>query len=313
MYESLISNTSDFHLYIFAFDDITAEVLVHLNLDKVTIVTLGEFETTELKEAKKSRSRAEYCWTCSSSIISYVLRNFEAAECTYIDSDLFFYSDPAILITELDQYNKNVLITEHRFSFLPGLYEEKRAGRFCVQFLTFRNEESSLKVLDKWRQQCIDWCYARYEDGKFGDQKYLDEWPDVYDNIHILQHEGGGIAPWNLQDYRFHADLGTVKGITLKTGSAFKVVFYHFQYIKFLANGSYDVGWYLITSIPKKLFYVPYLIKIEAIEARLNELNLNYQRRFTNFRSDGFTDILKKGVKKLLGYNVMRNSDKWHV
>ena len=142
----------------------------------------------------------------------------------------------------------------------------KRAGRFCVQFLTFRNEESSLKVLEKWRKQCIDWCYARYEDGKFGDQKYLDEWPSEYNNIHILQHQGGGVAPWNLRQYRFFRRENSIKGKVRKTGEEFNLVFYHFQYVKFMENGSFDIGWYLISPSIRRFFYHPYLIEIERIE-----------------------------------------------
>jgi hypothetical protein len=305
MHESLSMQSSDFHLYIFAFDSLTYEILLKLDLNNVTVVSLNEFETTELKEIKKERSIAEYCWTCTPSIISYVLQHYNIADCTYIDSDLFFYSDPSVLLSELDVNKKNVLITEHRFSYLPRLYEEKRGGRFCVQFVTFRNEESSLKILNNWREQCIKWCYARYEDGKFGDQKYLDEWPDLYDNIHILQHQGGGIAPWNLQRYNLFKDGNSIKGKVRKTGSEFKVVFYHFQYVKFLENGYYDLGWYLLGSKLKRLFYVPYLMKIEAIETKLKDYNLNYRKSFTYYKYKNFKDILKAGIKKLLGYNIM--------
>lgn len=305
MYESLNEQSSDFHLYIFAFDNLTNEILLNLKLNKVTVVALGEFETPELLEVKKERSIAEYCWTCTPSIISHVLKNFNVVDCTYIDSDLFFYADPAILISELDQYKKNVLITEHRFSFLPRLYEEKRAGRFCVQFLTFRNEETSLKILEKWRGQCINWCYARHEDGLFGDQKYLDEWPDEYNNIQILLHQGGGVAPWNLRRYQFSRDGNSIKGRIHKTGSEFNLVFFHFQYIKFLKHGTYDVGWYLIPSYLKKLFYEPYLIKIEEIETRLSQFYLNYHKGITNFKSGNFRNFLKTVMKNVLRYNIM--------
>jgi len=305
MHESLSVQSSDFHLYIFAFDSLTEEVLLKLDLKDVTVVSLSEFETSELKEVKKERSIAEYCWTCTPSVISYVLEHYNIADCTYIDSDLFFYSDPSILLSELDEHKKNVLITEHRYSYLPRLYEEKRGGRFCVQFVTFRNEEDSLKILNKWREQCIKWCYARYEDGKFGDQKYLDEWPQLYDNIHILQHQGGGIAPWNLQQYNLFKDGNSIKGKVRKTGSEFNVVFYHFQYVKFLENGSYDLGWYFLGAKLKKLFYVPYLMKVEAIETKLKDLNLNYKKRFTYFKYENLKDILKGGIKNILGYNIM--------
>lgn len=306
MYESLKEHTSDFHLYIFAFDDLTCEILRDIKLEKVTVISLTEFETTELIKVKKERSKAEYCWTCTPSVLAHVLEKYNVPDCTYIDSDLFFYSDPIVLISELDKHNKNVLITEHRFSYLPRLYEKRRGGRFCVQFMTFRNEESSLKVLDKWKIQCINWCYARYEDGKFGDQKYLDEWPLIYQNIHILQHSGGGIAPWNLQQYTFIKDGNSITGRIKKSGSVFDVVFFHFQYVKLLANGSYDVGWYLIPSYVKKLFYFPYLKKIVEIENKLQDLNANYHTGFTNFKINSFKNFLKAGFKKSFGYNIIK-------
>jgi hypothetical protein len=306
MYESLNNYTSDFHLYVFAFDNLTAEMLLTLNLEKVTVVSLEEFETNELKEVKKGRSKAEYCWTCTPSVISYIFEKFNATDCTYLDSDLFFYSDPSVLISELDRFHKNVLITEHRYSWLPRLYEEKRAGRFCVQFMTFRNEKSSLAVLDKWKKQCIGWCYARYEDGKFGDQKYLDDWPDIYQNIHILQHEGGGIAPWNLMQYSYNKDLISIYGRVKKTRSVFTLVFFHFQYVKLIRNGSYDIGWYFIPSRVKKLFYFPYIKKIEEIETKLHNLNAQYRTGFSIFRKEYLKDYLKTGIKKYFKYNIMK-------
>jgi len=306
MYESLIVHSTDFHLYIFAFDDLTYEILHNLNLNKVTVISLKEFETNELKEVKKERSKAEYCWTCTPSVILFVLEKYNVPDCTYVDSDLFFYSDPDVLVAELYQHNKNVLVTEHRFSFLPKLYEEKRAGRFCVQFITFLNDKNSLQVLDKWRKQCIVWCYARHEDGKFGDQKYLDEWPRIYHNIHILQHQGGGIAPWNLMQYRFYKDGNAMNGLVKKNGTAFKVVFFHFQYIKLLEDGSFDVGWYLIPPVVKKLFYTPYLKKIEEIELKLRILNIKYHTGFTNFKTVNQTNFLKTAAKNYFNYNIMK-------
>ena len=271
MYESLMKYSDDFHLFIFAFDDISYQILNKLNPRNVTTIPLSEFETQELLDVKIKRSKAEYCWTCTPSTINHVLQNYEVTNCTYIDSDLIFYSDPGILVEEMLEHHKNVLITEHRYSPLAKLYEEKRAGRFCVQFVTFTKEANSLAILDKWRLQCIDWCYARYEDGKFGDQKYLDEWPSIYSNIHILEHQGGGVAPWNLLQYQFKADGNSIKGLVKTTGSEFNMVFYHFQYVKFLENGSYDIGWYLIPSFIKKYSIFPILYKLKNWKADVKD------------------------------------------
>lgn len=305
MYESLINHSSDFQLYIFAFDDLSEKILKGMNLGHVNVISLEEFETPELLSVKKERSKAEYCWTCTSSTIYHVLKNYDVKDCTYLDSDLFFYSDPSILIAELDEYDKNVLMTEHRFAFLPRLYEEKRSGKFCVQFMTFRNEESSIKVLDRWRKQCIEWCYARHEDGKFGDQKYLDEWPILYNNTHILEHQGGGVAPWNLDNYRFYTDNDKIKGIVRKTGAEFDLVFYHYQYVKFLENNFYDIGWYHISASNANLLYYPYLSKIIEIENRLQNLDEDYKKTITNFNSRGLKNKMKTGLKTIFGYNII--------
>jgi hypothetical protein len=201
---------------------------------------------------------------------------------------------------------KNVLITEHRFSSLPAMYELKRGGRFCVQFITFLNEKSSLKVLDRWRKQCINWCYARYEDNKFGDQKYLEEWPMIYSNIHILQHQGGGIAPWNLTQYSFFKQGETISGNVRSTKSSFDVVFFHFQYVKLMANGCADIGWYYISSSVPKTFYFPYLKNIEEIEKRLKTLNIQYKTGYTVLKTDSFKNLLKTLIKKGFRYNLLK-------
>jgi hypothetical protein len=305
MYESLRSHTRDFHLFIFAFDSLSVELLHKENLKFATIITLEEFETDELKEVKKGRSIAEYCWTCTPSTISYVLNNYDVQQCTYIDSDLFFYSDPSILIREMEENGKNVLITEHRFSPLPKFFEKKRAGRFCVQFITFVKEKNSLTVLELWRKQCIDWCYARYEDGKFGDQKYLDNWPDTYPNVHILKHPGGGIAPWNLTQYLFTGFPDPVRGCIRSDGSEFDVIFYHFQYVKFHNNGKCDIGWYFISSENRSLFYTPYLDRIAIIENRLKTINVRYKTGITFYNTGSLKNYLKTLFKKVFQYNII--------
>jgi hypothetical protein len=309
MYESLKDQCKYFHLFIFAFDDLSFRILQNLKLDFVTVISLDQFETAELREVKKNRTTAEYCWTCTPSTVSFILNNFDVPHCTYVDSDLYFYSDPSVLVSEMVENHKSVLITEHRFSPLPKLYEEKRAGRFCVQFITFLKEEKSMQVLELWRSQCINWCYARYEDGKFGDQKYLDVWPLTYPNVRILQHQGGGIAPWNLTQYSFSREENSIKGIVRKNSSEFNVVFFHFQYVKFLKDGSYDIGWYYISPEIKKIFYEPYLKKIKDIEKRIMNLNGNYKTGITSFKSDNIKNATKIAFKRIFGYNILKFKD----
>lgn len=231
MYESLRRFCSNFHLYIFAFDDVCYDFFAQKNLDDITIISLGEFEDERLLSAKMNRSNGEYCWTCTPSIVLYVLNHYNVESCIYVDADLFFFSSPQVLIDEVGK--DSVLITEHRYT---KKYDQTEAsGKYCVQFVYFRNDNRARIVLEWWRNACLDWCYSRVEDGKFGDQKYLDDWCVRFEGVHELQHLGGGVAPWNMQQYSFIKKGGKIYGIENVTLKEFEVVFFHFHALAFLS------------------------------------------------------------------------------
>ena len=225
MYYSLVEHCPSFHLYLFAFDDRLAAAMKAMKLSHLTVITLREFEDEELLRIKPTRTAGEYCWTCSGSTILYCLEHYDIDSCTYIDSDLYFYSDPSVLIDEMG--DDDVLITGHRYT--PRYDQTAKSGKYCVQFMTFKKTENGLKVLRWWRNACLDWCYNRFEDGKFGDQKYLDDWTTRFNGIHELQHLGGGVAPWNMQQYTFRKDGKKLVGTEIATGKEFPVVFFHFH------------------------------------------------------------------------------------
>lgn len=226
MYKSLLHTCDDFHLYIFAFDDELLRYLTEIRYENVTVISLQEFETEEMLQVKSARTIQEYCWTCESLTIRYCLNNFNIDSCTYIDADLYFYANPKLLIDEMG--DNDVLLTEHRYTAGECI---TYGGRFCVQFVTFRNTENGHKILDWWCDKCIEWCGADHINGLFGDQMYLEDWPERFEKVHVLRHIGGGVAPWNMQQYRFYRDHGTLKGEVLENGEIFDVVFFHFHAI----------------------------------------------------------------------------------
>ncbi|MFC2098665.1 hypothetical protein ACFLSP_02860 [Bacteroidota bacterium] len=201
----------------------------------------------------------------------------------------------------------SVLITEHRFSSFTGSILEKRTGRFCVQFVTFNQSLESREILLKWKQQCIEWCYNRYEDDKFGDQKYLDVWPEQYNNVHILEHKGGGLAPWNIRQYKLEYKDEILSAKFKKSEQNIIVVFYHFQYLKFMKNNWIDLGWLYIPGNIRKMLYIPYLKVIFDLETRLTELTPDYQTSYKSFNQSGIKEILKMIFKKTTKFNIIRN------
>lgn len=269
LYESLNKHTPNFHLYIFAFNDKAYDLLTEMNLSQTTIISLAEFENEALLKVKPYRSIAEYCWTCTSSSILYCLDTFSLDHCTYLDADLYFFNSPQLLISEMG--DKSVMITEHRYT--PRYDQSEISGKYCVQFMYFKNNDEARKVLNWWVEACIDWCYATPEDGKFGDQKYLDDWCQRFEGVHVLQHRGGGVAPWNIQQFAFRKENGKIKGTELATMSEFDLVFVHFHDIKFYTNGQVDLSIYTLTPDDLELIYKPYLRHLEEIKANIQSFD----------------------------------------
>lgn len=302
LYKSLEQVCNDFHLYIFAFDNPTYEILNKLNLKRATIISLEQFEDPELLSVKNDRTIAEYCWTATPATIYYVLKNFGAESCTYIDADVYFYSSPKVLFDEFK--DNSIFITEHRFS--PEYKKDEREnGKYCVQFITFKNDKHGLEALTWWKSQCVAWCYNRHEDGKFGDQMYLNDWTTRFKNVHVLQHLGGGLAGWNISQYEFVKEKEKFYGIEKKSGKQFDVVFYHFHYLRFYTNGKLDLGPRIISDNVKELFYKPYLKELEEIKRRIKQVNPNIDPYGTEEQIYNWRTPFRYIKRKILGlHNV---------
>lgn len=297
LYESLVKTASSFHLYIFCFDQLTHDLLSAMHLPQTTLITMRAFEDEALLAVKPTRTMGEYCWTCTSSIIRYVLNQYDVDAVTYLDADLYFFSNPNILIDEMG--DANILLTEHRYS--PQYDNSALSGRFCVQFMTFKKQPESMAALEWWREACLQWCFNRVEDGKFGDQKYLDDWPTRFKSCHISQHLGAGIAPWNVQQYHFTQRDGTIL-TQFKDAPSVAAVFYHFHGLTFYRFLSADLGQYKLSQNTIKNIYHPYLKHLYNINQKLkNKLENPFVDSFAKRPS-----FLEQAKRKLKGnWNVL--------
>lgn len=232
MLKSLARHCPGAHVHVLCMDRQAQEILTKLDLPDISCIALADLEDEALLEAKKDRGVAEYCWTLSPCLPWYVLQNNPQIDfITYLDADLLFYSPVQPLFDEIG--DSSIAIIEHRFT--PRLRDREVNGRFCVEWVSFRRDEEGMACLSRWRDQCIEWCYYRLEEGRMGDQKYLDEWPARYPSCHILQHPGAGIAPWNYAQYAFGQNSAgdiTVQGVPL--------IFYHFHQFQLLGNRGFD-------------------------------------------------------------------------
>lgn len=296
LYQSLERCSDDFSLYIFCFDQKSYDVLSSLNYKHAILIHHNQFETQELLQIKERRSKAEYCWTCTPIVIEYVLSNYNVDSCTYIDSDLYFFSDPKVLFCEMDAVNADVTIVEHRFKKNKyGRKLEKRNGKYCVEFNYFRQTDQARKVLTHWKEQCLEWCYDIPEENRMGDQKYLNTWTRDYLGVHVLEHFGGGVAPWNLEQYLLVDMKSPEIRMCTKDKQPFSLIFYHFQNIRFINNRYVNIKSQTQNRKLKYSIYIPYLSQIMSTREMLEkEYGLSYEEKGIIRSSNKVLGMLQK-------------------
>lgn len=283
---SLNRVSKNFELYVYAFDNKAYEILSIMSLDRVKVILFEDIISDELKEIRRKRTRAEFCWTCTPYIIEYTLKQFDVKMCTYIDADLYFFSDPKVLIDEMLEMNCSVQIVEHRFP-QNRKYRviESGSGKFCVEFNTFLNNDKGLEILDWWRKQCFSCCTSDWNQGSFGDQKYLEEWQDRFGSVNVLQNHGGGVAPWNIGRYKKESNSNE-QGIQFREKgkkTKYKLIFYHFHDLHFIDKKYIDINIYTRHKyIDKSLvdaIYKKYLTELVTIRKMLEK---NYKLLLPN-------------------------------
>ncbi|GHT09948.1 glycosyl transferase [Bacteroidia bacterium] len=223
----------------------------------MTVISLQEFESEELLAVKPTRNKAEYCWTCSSSTVLYAIQRFNLDHGVYLDADLLFFSSPQVIFEEIEKANASVAITKH------FMLNKDLAGEFCVHFVYFKNDADGRKALQWWRDSCIDWCFARYENGKYGDQRYLESFAAKFKNVLVIKNRGAGVAPWNMRQYKYLNNYEFVH-----KDKTYPVVFFHYHGTRINVENNNLVLkaiTYDIPKVAKDLFFMPFLVSYKSV------------------------------------------------
>ena len=305
LYRSLLRHVGDFELWILCFDQLAYDGLVALKLPNVRPVSLDEFERDdhELLAVKRTRSDVEYFFTCTPSLPLYVLaRNEHIDVLGYLDADLFFFSSPDSVYEELE--TGSLLITAHDFP--SDLKAREQFGKFNVGLMLFRHDDHALSALSWWRERCLEWCYDRAEDGRFADQKYLDQWPTLFPETRVMRKPAGAVAPWNWMNYEISWDRDQI----IVNGE--RLVTYHFQSVSLHHGRVYNAGLSSYRRMPSNLrrrIYLPYIRELAEMEALVErtlpseQLRAPDRARRTTLFSRQLVDALRGGD---LGVRIRR-------
>lgn len=299
---SLNAVCENVRMYVLALDDICYEILNKLNLKNVVVIKRTQFvEIEDLVSIQNDRSAAEFCWTCTSHLIDYVIRYCNEKSCTYVDADCYFYKDPQILLLEMK--DKSVQIVEHRFTnSIEDKISKKESGTYCVEFNTFTDAADSLELLDWWKSRCKESCSNSSEDSNvFGDQMYLENWGSKH-FVSVLKNLGGGVAPWNIAQYKF-VEMRDNSFVLQekKTKREFELIFYHFHNLSYLDENSvsisvYQRAWGIDDRLVNEI-YLPYLKKLKTVKEFLQK---EYGLSILIKRHPAFINKEKKKSKTLV-------------
>lgn len=301
LYDSLQKNSSNFMLFTVCLDDDSFQILSLLAYPNITLIRLAEIESKypELLFAKNNRSKVEYYFTLSPAMPLYIFEVYSPKLLTYLDADLFFYSDPKPIFDEMGSCS--IAIIEHK---LHDYFSSMLVyGRFNVGWISFRNDEEGMACLKYWNQQCLAWCYKRLENGKFADQKYLDYWPNLYRNLRIINHKGANVAPWNIGNYNVKK-IGDFIFIDDQV-----LIFFHFHGLKKYLLNIYSVGYRItkVNLVSRVEIYNKYINSLLDNIRKVNSIINDNKLKIPLFeRKDVFTDVNFKEKVKQFGSLLFR-------
>ena len=283
LHRSLQRHAGKHTLWVLCIDEAVEQLLDELDLPDVRTIRLDDIETDPLRSVRPTRTRAEYCWTLTPFTHDIVFdRAPDARRVTYIDADVWLREDPQPVFSDFDRSGAAVQITEHAYA--PEYDQTAKSGKYCVQFLTM-DRHSSEPVRRWWQERCLEWCFARFEDGKCGDQKYLDDWPTRFSElVHVATPQSRFQGPWNAIRFPFSEGIA-----------------YHFHGLRITGRDS--VAAFYRYRIPRphwESVYEPYLMDLAAALGRIHAATGASGEIQTVSRAGGTERLIKALVAALL-------------
>ncbi len=142
-----------------------------------------------------ARSVASRAYTCKPRIALHALKNTEADAIFLLDLDIFFFRDPARLLSAFEGANALLFPQwSDRFTWarLHGSINSGMVGA----------KKGAEHLLAWWSQACLIRCDLHVEQGFFGDQGFLDQALVYFSGIRVYREWDEDVAPWNRNTLR---------------------------------------------------------------------------------------------------------------
>lgn len=282
LYNSLLNHLPDAKVKVLCIDEEIHSILNGMKLKNCDLIFVREIENEQLIAKKSERLLNEYCWTLKPFFVEHVFNHYNDLDyVTYLDADLCFFSDPSVIY--LNQAESSILLTPHHFIEAES-GAANPCGRFNSGFVGFKRDSVSRECLKWWKEKCLEWCFDRAENGKFGDQKYLEQFPVMFREASEVMTPGVNIAPWNQARYR----------LSLRNGQVYinsdRLIFYHFCGFRLLSKDEFA----LVLGSEKELNDIIYKPYVMCIYKCLNDLERSRVKNDYFYIEDRFARMARK-------------------
>lgn len=263
-------------IFIFALDQEVSNYFS--NRKNIEIININDLEDEfpELLNAKNNRKYVEYIFTLSPFMPLYIFNKFKYINrITTLDADLYFFDNPKKI---LDNLNNNIIgITKHDFDLQQQFMEVY--GKYNVSFQSFPRTDEGISCLKMWANDCLDYCGDYLDKNeRFADQKYLDKWITMYNNIIVFDTPSIGLAPWNVK--KFNIEFRDNCIFNLKNIP----IFYHYHHLRFKSKYHMIFADFGISTISKDIVNLYFMY--------WDELNKYQTLKFDNIKRN-----ISKGSK----------------
>lgn len=221
MFESLASYTdADFYCFI------TDTEQIESTHERVRILTGSDLSLPVARQILNKYKGSQLRWAIKPVILLYLLeKGYDVV--LYADNDIYFFSSPDFLFEALQE--KAVLLTPHYYPANPlsdQIWFEAnfRVGLFNAGFVGVSQKAKA--ALNWWAGCCLYAMKKSYRRGLFDDQKYLDLFPIMFEDVEIVKHRGCNVAGWNIHTSARSLDAHG----NLQFNDKWPLLFVHFNY-----------------------------------------------------------------------------------
>ena len=184
-------------VHVLALDGACARVLRRIFGATIDVTGIGALPMGNLRlhSLRESRRLWEFYATLKPVFLRSVLQEARGAV-TFVDGDIQFFSDPSPMFAEIGE--ASVGLSPHRYS--PSCSHLAIHGVYNAGWIYLRCDETARRALEDWETACLEWCGVEPQrDGRFMNQGYLNRWPEKYSAVHVIEHRGVNVGPWNIE------------------------------------------------------------------------------------------------------------------